>query len=40
LIEGPVKARFASLLALETRAASPAFKERRKCLAQIEEGLI
>ena len=40
LIVGEIEARFASLFALEARTASPALKERRKRLAQIEKGLI
>src|SRR5215472_675036 len=40
LIIGKIEARFASLLAFEARAASPAFKERRKRLAQVQNRLI
>ena len=40
LIVGEIEAGFASLLPLEARTASLAFKERRKCLAQVEKWLI
>ena len=40
LIIGQIEARFAPFLALELRAVGTPFKERRKCLAQIEKGLI
>jgi hypothetical protein len=40
LIVGEIEAGFASLFAFEARAASPAFKEGRKRLAQVQNRLI